>query len=145
MADRDDQHWKDLDRDLRLGIGFSALAMEQTADDIAYLRAERDKLRAMVAKTPEPSRIEELRAENERWSDRIDELTAERDALREYVTEQSTWPCTCDPAFYERRRSAPDCMADLVGDEARELLGMPVQCKGRIARTTLRELEEDNE
>lgn len=66
---------------------------------------------------------------------RIAELEA---ALRE----MADWPCTCDPAFYERHRPAPDCMADLVGDDAREVLGEPPQCKGRAARRAWAETPE---
>lgn len=63
---------------------------------------------------------------------------AEIERLREALREAAAYPCTCDPAYYERGLTAPDCLADLVSDDAREALGEPPQCRGRAAaRKTL--------
>ena len=59
-----------------------------------------------------------------------DEIERLRAALREIVNDN---PCTCDAAYFERSLVAPDCLASLAGDRAREALGMPIECKGRLA------------
>jgi hypothetical protein len=64
----------------------------------------------------------------------IPALVAEVERLRAVLEDQAAWGCTCDPAYHERQLSAPDCMADLVGDDVREALGRSPVCKGRIAR-----------
>lgn len=86
--------------------------MREAANDVDSIGAEM----ALIAGADE---IDRLRAENERL----------RAALRDL-----RYPCTCDPAYYERGLVAPDCMADLCGDDAREALGEPLECKGRKAK-----------
>lgn len=53
-----------------------------------------------------------------------------KDALKEIA---DACPCTCDPAYYKRSLVAPDCLADLAGDMAREALGLPIECRGALA------------
>jgi hypothetical protein len=67
-------------------------------------------------------------------ADRIEALEAENARLRAALHEIAGYPCTCEPAFYERGLVAPDCLADLCSDDARMALGAPPQCQGRAAR-----------
>jgi len=53
------------------------------------------------------------------------------EALREIA---ASCPCTCAPAYYDRGLVAPDCLADLAGDDARRALGDLPVCLGVIAQ-----------
>lgn len=72
----------------------------------------------------------------------MEEAAAEIRRLREALREAASFPCTCIPAYYERHMPAPDCLADLVSDDAREALGEPRQCKGTLARNAWYETPE---
>lgn len=63
----------------------------------------------------------------------VPRFDAAKAALQEIA---DSCPCTCDPAYYERSLVAPDCPADWAGDMAREALGLPIECKGRLAPRT---------
>ena len=42
--------------------------------------------------------------------------------------------CSCEQKHIDRKVSAPKCPAHLAGDDAREALGLDVECLGRLAR-----------
>ena len=77
--------------------------------------------------------IERLRDEVATYRARVNAYDDQVARLRAALEEAAEFPCTCDKAFYERGRPAPDCLADLVSDDARIALGREPVCKGRAA------------